>query len=69
MAKPKQITFGGRFSGVTVEYVKSRDTFYVFGWYDSIVGIEGGEISRAEFERQLGIPPAAPRLEEGETAP
>ena len=67
MGKPKEITFGDQFAGITITYTKSRDAYYVSGWYDSMVGIEGGEISRAEFERQLGIPPTPPRSEGGET--
>lgn len=60
MAKPKEISWGDH-SGISIEYIKSRDTFYVSGWYDTFVGIEGHEISRAEFEDRLGIPPTAPR--------
>ena len=43
-------------SGVSIGYVKSRDVFYVSGWYDTMVGIEGCEISRAELFVMLGVP-------------
>ena len=63
MAKAKRIdltpSYGG--SGITIEYVKSRDVFYISGWYDSFVGIEGGVLTRAEFEERLGIPATAPK--------
>lgn len=66
MAKPRRLDWGER-SGITIEYVKSRDTFYVSGWYDSFVGIKGGVMTRAEFEERLGIPasPPAPVPEDG----
>lgn len=42
-------------SGITIEYVKSRDVFYISGWYDLMVGIEGAEISRSELFSLLGV--------------
>jgi hypothetical protein len=35
--------------------VKSRKVICVNGWYDTIVGIEGGEMSLDAFCEQLGI--------------
>lgn len=62
MASPKRIDISKYGSaGITIEYVKSRDVFYISGWYDSIVGIGGEEISRAEFEERLGVPASPPR--------
>ena len=55
MGKPKSIQFGNENSGIMVEYVKSRDTLNVFGWYDHYVGIEPQSIPLAEFKKQLGI--------------
>ena len=55
MGKPKQIRIGDKSSGVIIEYVKSRKTIYVNGWYDTIVGIEGVEMSLDAFCEQLGI--------------
>lgn len=43
-------------SGITIEYVKSKDMFYVSGWYDTYVGIEGTAISREELFSMLGVP-------------
>ena len=42
-------------SGIKIHYTKSRKTIDVFGWYDRIVGIEGGEISLLDFIKQLEI--------------
>jgi hypothetical protein len=63
MAKAKRIDLSAEWdnSGITIEYVKSRDVFYISGWYDTFVGIEGAEMTRAEFEKQLGIPANPPK--------
>lgn len=42
-------------SGIDVNYVKSRKMVYISGWYDGIVGIEGGEFTLQEFFNKLGI--------------
>ena len=42
-------------SGIQIQYNKSHDEFYVSGWYDSMVGIEGGVVSRTELFAALGI--------------
>lgn len=36
-------------SGIDITINKSKRTFYVSGWYDSMVGIQGEEISIDEF--------------------
>jgi len=41
--------------GIDIRYVKSRRVLQIGGWYDSIVGIEGGEVALGEFLRGLGI--------------
>ena len=64
MGKPRRIDFTDAAyprSGVTIEYVRERDEFVVSGWYDTYVGIEPHTMSRAEFERQLGIPAGVPK--------
>ena len=43
-------------SGITIEYVKSRDMFYIAGWYDSMGGIAGGAVSRSELFTMLDVP-------------
>lgn len=42
-------------SGITIEYVKSTKTFYISGWYDNYVGIEGAAISKDELFKLLEI--------------
>lgn len=42
-------------SGICVEYIKSRRTIYIDGWYDSGVGIQGGEFDLSKFFGMLGI--------------
>jgi len=45
-------------SGIEIEYIKSRDTLIIGGFYDNIVGIESTEIKFADFCKELGIPNA-----------
>lgn len=42
-------------SGITVSYVKSRESLSIHGWFDHFVGIEGGSISFVEFCKALGV--------------
>ncbi len=42
-------------SGIDITYIKSANTLRICGWYDSMVGISGGEIHLAKFFNQLGI--------------
>lgn len=60
MAQPKtislpdpQIPHGS--SGIEVEYIKSRDTLRIWGYFDHFVGIEGTEIPFKTFCDRLGI--------------
>ena len=57
--KSKQLIFpetkGYQSSGITIEYIKSRDVLYISGWFDAIVGIEGTEITFGAFCDKLGI--------------
>ena len=50
------VDFGGENSGIRLTINKGRRTLSVFGWYDSMIGIEGGEIALADllalFERE-----------------
>ena len=55
MGQPKRIELGDSSSGIAIEYIKSRKTLYIFGWYDHFVGIEGHEINIDEFCEKLGI--------------
>ena len=55
--KSKQrIDFGSDSSGISIEYIKSRNVIVVSGWYDSFVGIESNEIDFNEFCEVLGVP-------------
>ena len=64
--KPKQLQLPKdnqyRSSGITIEYVKSRDVLYISGWYDHFVGIESTEISFKDFCDSLGIDPLKKRV-------
>lgn len=51
----QRIDWGGKCSGITITYTKSRRCIYASGYYDIFVGIEGGEISLADFLMGLGI--------------
>ena len=52
----QSIQFGdGHSEGVLIQYTRSRRTVHVSGWYDSMVGIEGGSIGLAAFLGALGI--------------
>lgn len=57
MAKPRKIYLpeDARHSGIDITYIKSTNTLRIGGWYDSMVGISGGEISLADFFSKLGI--------------
>ncbi len=55
--KPKKIYLpeDARHSGIDIAYVKSAQKLRIGGWYDSMVGISGGEISLKDFYQKLGI--------------
>ena len=55
MGMPRNIEIGNKYSGVKIEYVKSRKVINVWGWYDTCVGIEGREMPLWEFCAELGI--------------
>jgi len=55
MGKPRNITIGGRYEGIAIEYVKSRKVIRISGWFDTWAGIPGAEIPLAEFCERLGI--------------
>ncbi len=55
--QPVSIRFGDYSSGVTIVFTKSRQSLGIDGWYDSMVGIEGGSLSLGEFCRVFGITP------------
>lgn len=42
-------------SGIQIDYIKSRKTFSVFGWYDSCVGIQGKEFTLKELLEHFKI--------------
>ena len=56
MGKPKEILFGSETrTGIGIEYIKSKKILNVWGWYDTMVGIEGDTISLKDFCNKLGI--------------
>lgn len=57
MGNPKTVSLSpeNRSSGIRVVYTKSRRTLLFFGWYDNFVGIEGMEMSLADFFQATGI--------------
>ncbi|MBU1067146.1 hypothetical protein KKE60_05135 [Patescibacteria group bacterium] len=58
--QPARIDFSTYNSaGITIEFVKSRKQFEVSGWFDGMVGIEGGTLSLGEFCKAFGITPGA----------
>jgi hypothetical protein len=42
-------------SGIDITYIKSRDTLWISGWFDSCVGLGGVEITVDKFCELLGI--------------
>ena len=55
MGKPARIELGNSSSGICIEYIKSRNVLWIWGWYDGMVGIQGTEIPLDEFCQRLGI--------------
>lgn len=57
MSKPKRIdiTDSLGISGISVEYIRSKQVLNISGWYDSFVGIEGARMPLKEFFERLGI--------------
>lgn len=57
MAKPKKLYLpeDATHSGIDITYIKSANTLRIGGWFDSMVGISGGEITLADFFLKLGI--------------
>jgi len=54
--QPKQtIWTGNGVSGVDISFVKSTQTLYIGGHYDTFVGIETEAMSLRDFFQQLGI--------------
>ena len=44
-----------KYSGIQIEYTKSRKSLYICGWYDLFVGIEGTSLTLDQFFKLLGI--------------
>jgi len=44
-SKRAELVTGGYGSGISVEIGKTKGTLYISGYYDGMVGIEGGELS------------------------
>ena len=42
--------------GIKIEYIKSTKMFYIYGWFDHCVGIEGGSLSLQDFIDGLQLP-------------
>ena len=60
MGKPKEILFGDEDAGISIEYVKSKKVFHVFGWYgcngfDNTIPLKNNTISLKNFCEELGI--------------
>ena len=56
--EPTTIEFGDcRYTGISIAFTKSRQSFSVSGWFDTCVGIEGGSLSLGEFCSAFGITP------------
>lgn len=52
---PKTIFLGNESNGMSVTWTPSAQRLDIDGWYDGIVGIEGGSFTLAEFFSELGI--------------
>ena len=55
MGKPKEIMFGDGNAGISIEYVKSKKLFHVFGWYGCTGLGNDSTISLKDFCNKLGI--------------
>ncbi|MDO8670188.1 MAG: hypothetical protein Q7O66_02015 [Dehalococcoidia bacterium] len=55
MPKSFRVPSDAEHSGMEITYTKSRRVLYIGGWYDDFVGIQGEEISLADFFERLGI--------------
>ena len=55
MAQPRKIVVGDKHEGVAIQFIKSRKVVFVYGWYDTYIGIEGNDIPLEDFCRRLGI--------------
>ena len=54
--QPKQtIWTGNGRAGVDIRFVKSTQTLYIGGYYDTFVGIESEAMSLRDFFQRLGI--------------
>jgi len=42
-------------SGITIEWIKTRQTLNIHGFYDNFVGIEGTSVTLREFFDLFGI--------------
>ena len=57
MANSKEIVVGDKHSGISIEYIKSKQMLNISGWYDGNTGLcEPVDISLKEFIKRLGIP-------------
>lgn len=52
----QSVSFGNASSGVRISYTKCSGNVHVSGWYDHMVGIEGGDIALGNFLEALGVP-------------
>ena len=58
MGQPKRLDLpesDNTYSGITIEYIKSRDMLLIHGHYDSYCGIAATKISFKDFCDRLGI--------------
>lgn len=52
---PKTIFLGNNDNGITVTWTPSARRIDINGWFDGMVGIEGGSFQLSEFFGRLGI--------------
>jgi hypothetical protein len=52
---PKTIFIGTDDNGIAITWTPSARRIDIDGWYDGMVGIEGGSFTLAEFFKKLGI--------------
>ena len=51
----RTLYLGNASAGIDMAYIKSRKVLCISGWFDHMVGVEGGEIPLSEFLTGLGI--------------
>ncbi len=55
MPKTIYIPEDAKYSGIDITWTPSAQRIDIGGWYDSIIGIQSGSMTLAEFFKKLGI--------------